>query len=202
MSGRGLSMSIARGVGALLGIGGILGTLYALVVRGSLTIDLRLGRRVRPLGPLIVQIRAPREVVFEIIAAPYLRRTPRALQNKLRVIERGEDMVLAEHFTPAGPLTAMTLETVRFSPPERVDFRLVRGPVPYVVEHFLLQDWEAGTELEYGGELGTDLWFLGELWARLVAPAWEKAVQSSLDAVRIEAERRSNVRPAVSQVPG
>jgi hypothetical protein len=30
------------------------------------------------------------------------------------------------------------VETVRFTPPERVDFRLVRGPVPHVVETFLL----------------------------------------------------------------
>jgi hypothetical protein len=37
------------------------------------------GRRVRPLGPSQVEIAAPREVVFEVIAEPYLRRQTRAI---------------------------------------------------------------------------------------------------------------------------
>jgi hypothetical protein len=45
---------------------------------------------------------APREVVFDVIAEPYLGRAPRALADKLRVLERGGDMVLAAHFTPLG----------------------------------------------------------------------------------------------------
>jgi hypothetical protein len=73
----------------------------------------------RPLGPLSWQIEAPPEVVFEVIAAPYLERTPRALKSKLRVIERGADMVLAEHFTQVGRLVTTTLETVRFERPHR-----------------------------------------------------------------------------------
>lgn len=130
--------------------GGSLG-LYALMVSGALTIDLGLGRRTRPLGPIIVAIDAPRELVFEIISAPYLGRTPRSLEKKLRVIERGKDMVLAAHYTRVRGLVVMTLETVRFSAPNRIDFRLVRGPVPYVVEHFLLHDRNGQCELEYGG---------------------------------------------------
>jgi hypothetical protein len=73
--------------------------LYALLVRGSLTLDLGIGRSVRPLGPFVWRIDAPRELVFGVISAPYLRRTPRALEGKLRVLERGEDVVLAEHYT-------------------------------------------------------------------------------------------------------
>src|SRR5207244_13148326 len=92
-----------------------------------------LGRRLRPLGPLRVSIAAPRETVFDVIAAPYLGRTPRALGAKLDVLEHGSDMVLATHFTPlSAGLTATTVETVRFERPERVAFRLVRGPVPPV----------------------------------------------------------------------
>jgi hypothetical protein len=45
---------------------------------------------------------APRELVFDVIAEPYLGQTPRALAGKLRVLERGSDMVLAAHFTPLG----------------------------------------------------------------------------------------------------
>jgi hypothetical protein len=47
-------------------------------------------------------VAAPRETVFDLIAGPYLDRTPRALADKVRVLERGSDMVLAAHFTPLG----------------------------------------------------------------------------------------------------
>lgn len=160
-------------------------------MRGSLTLDLGIGRSMRPLGPFVQHIDAPRELVFAVISAPYLSRTPHALESKLRVLEGGTDMVLAEHFTPVGPLVTTTLETVRFQPPDRVHFRLVRGPVPYVVEQFRLSETGNGTELEYSGELGTDLWALGRWWGRLVAPRWEAAVRDSLTAIKTEAERRA-----------
>jgi uncharacterized protein YndB with AHSA1/START domain len=167
---------------------------YALLVRGSLTVDLGVGRRLRPLGPLTWRIAAPRETVFEVLSAPYLRRTPRGLERKLRVLERGTDMVLAEHYTAVGPLVTTTLETVRFERPERVSFRLVRGPVPHVVEQFLLRVVDGETELDYSGELGTDLWGVGRGWAALVAPRWESAVRDALVAVKAEAERRGAIR--------
>ena len=59
-----------------------------------------IGRSVRPLGPVTWQIAAPPDVVFDVVADPYLRRTPRALRDKLDVWERGSDMALAAHFTP------------------------------------------------------------------------------------------------------
>lgn len=165
--------------------------MYVAVVRGALTLDLGVGRSVRTLGPLSWSIAAPRELVFEVISAPYLGRTPRALERKLRVLERSHDMVLAEHYTPVGPLVTTTLETVRFEPPERVHFRLARGPVPSVVEEFHLREVDGGTELDYRGELATDLWLLGRLWGAAVSRTWEATVQRSLDAIATEAERRS-----------
>jgi hypothetical protein len=168
---------------------------YVLVVRGALTLDLGLGRRLRPLGPLRVSIAAPRETVFDVIAAPYLGRTPRALGAKLDVLERGSDMVLATHFTPlSAGLIATTVETVRFERPERVAFRLVRGPVPHVLETFELRETEDGTELEYRGELGTDLWRVGSWWGEFVARPWERTVAEALSGIRTEAERRATVR--------
>ncbi len=102
-------------------------------------------------------------------------------------------MVLAAHHTPVagGRLTATTVETVRFTRPERVGFRLVRGPVPAVTEAFELTEHGPGTRLEYTGELGTDLWALGRWWGGVVAPRWEATVASSLAAVKQEAERRA-----------
>lgn len=164
---------------------------YVLVVRGALTLDLGVGRRVRPLGPITRTIAAAPEVVFDVIASPYLGRTPRAMHDKLRVWERGSDMVLAEHLTTAGRLTTATLETVRFERPHRVSFRLVRGPVPYVAETYELEATPEGTALGYSGELGTDLWRLGQRWADRVAAPWERTVAQSLDIIQTEAERRA-----------
>jgi hypothetical protein len=172
-------------------LGGVAAGIYVLVVRGSLTLDLGVGRHIRPLGPVTMSIAAPREVVFDVVATPYLGRTTRALKQKLRVVERSGDMALAEHFTPFGPLTTTTLETVRFERPERVHFRLVRGPVPYVIEQFALEETEHGTELRYTGELGTDLWLAGRIWGFFVAWRWNAVVRSSLAGVKQEAERQA-----------
>jgi hypothetical protein len=164
---------------------------YRLVTSGAATIDVGVGRRVLNLGPRSWDISADRELVFDLIAGPYLGRTPRALEDKLEVWERGSDMVLAAHFTPVKCGVATTLETVRFERPERVDFRVVRGPVPHVVESFVLDSTDEGTRLTWEGELGTDFWGLGAWWGNRVALAWDKAVRSSLAAVVAEAERRS-----------
>jgi hypothetical protein len=106
-------------------------------------------------------------------------------------------MVLAGHRTPiheppgsSQRLVATTVETDMFSHPNRVDFRLVRGPVPYVVERFTLVDGDDhGTQLEYRGELGTDLWALGEWWGGVVGRVWERTVAATLEAIKTEAER-------------
>jgi polyketide cyclase/dehydrase/lipid transport protein len=165
---------------------------YVLLVRGALTLDLGIGRRVRPLGPLRLSIGATPETVFDVVASPYLGRTPRALGGELEVLERGSDMVLAAHFTPVGRgLTTKTVEAVRFERPDRVSFRLVRGPVPHVVETFEMRPADDGTELEYRGDLGTDLWGLGSWWGARVAGHWIGTVEKSLASIKAEAERRA-----------
>ena len=171
--------------------GSLLAAGAALVARAGLTLDIGVGRRLRPLGPIALDIAAPPELVFDVIAAPYLGRTPRALQSKLEVIERGADLVLAAHFTRVAPgLTVTTVETVRFERARRVTFRLVKGPVPHVVERYDLRASGAATAFEYSGELGTDLWALGAFWGAIVARSWERTVATSLEGIRAEAERR------------
>jgi len=187
--------SVIRGGAAVAAAGGLAGLGYYLVVTGKLTIDTGWGRRVRLLGPFGVEIAAPATTVFDVIAAPYLGRTPRAMSGKLQVLQRGTDMVLAEHYTLVhhGTLTAATLETVTFDRPHRIAFRLVRGPVPHITEEFALTEQDGTTRLDYSGELGTDFAVAGQWWADRVATAWEAAVRSSLTSIRTEAERR--VRP-------
>jgi hypothetical protein len=184
---------MARGGAAAVAAAAAGGLGYYLVVTGKLTIDTGWGRRVRPLGPFGVEVAAPAATVFDVIAAPYLGRTPRALSGKLQVLQRGSDMVLAEHYTPVhqGRLIAVTLETVAFDRPHKIAFRLVRGPVPYITEEFALSEHDGTTRLEYSGELGTDFGIAGQWWAARVAAAWEAAVRSSFTGIRTEAERRA-----------
>jgi hypothetical protein len=63
--------------------------------------------------------------------------------------------------------------------PDRIDFRVVRGPVPHVIESFVLDAVDEGTRL-----------------------TWERAVLSSLEAVVVEAERRDRGRDSASEEEG
>jgi hypothetical protein len=56
-------------VAAILGVVGS----YLLPGSGALTLDLGIGRRTRPLGPLTERIAAPAETVFDVIATPWGR---------------------------------------------------------------------------------------------------------------------------------
>ncbi len=178
---------------AAAGAAGAVG--YGLVVSGTLTLDTGVGRRVRPLGPLTVTIAADRETVFDVIAGPYLGRTPHALRAEIEVWERGVDVVVAAHRTPvAGGLVTTTVESVRFDRPDIVSFRLLRGPVPHVAETFRLHEDPGGTRLVYSGEMGTDFWAPGGWWGAVVARTWVATVAASMERIRFEAERRAAAR--------
>ena len=169
---------------------------YVGLVTGACPIDLGIGRRVRPLGPQLVDMAAPHEMVFDVIAEPYLGRAPQCWPRSCGFWNAAATWC----WRPTSPrwgrlgLVAQTVETVRFTRPERVDFRLVRGPVPHVVEAFVLteQAGGAGTRLAYDGEIGADLWLLGQRWCALVAGRWEQTVAASLAAIKAEAERRAS----------
>jgi len=177
----GVCVSGAAGVG-----------LYVGLVTGRLALDLGIGRRTRPLGPLTVEIAAPIEVVYGVATAPYAERRPRSLREKVEILGRGDGMVLAAHRTPVGGgLVAVTVETVTFEPPHRIGFSLVRGPVPHVTETFEIEKTASGTRLTYTGEMGTDLGALGERWGDLVERSWVGAVQESVATIAAEAERRA-----------
>jgi len=131
---------------------------YVGLVAGRLTLDLGIGRRTRPLGPRHFDIAAPRETVFAVAAAPYADRQPRAMREKVEILERAGQMVLAAHRTAVGSgLTAVTVETITLDPPNRMGFRLLRGLVPHVIESFTFDETADGTRLSYTGEFGTDL---------------------------------------------
>ncbi len=178
---------------ALLLVG--IGSLLVFMTRGWLTLDLGWGRSPHTVGPIVVLIEAPRELVFEQISAPYLGRTPLALRGKLEALERSDRLVVAVHRTRLRRFESVTVEAVTFDPPARVGFRHIRGPVPHAVEEFGLREDGDRTELVYRGELGIDFWVLGRLAGRLwVVPSWEKAVRGSLEHLKSQAEERAVAR--------
>jgi hypothetical protein len=175
-------------------VGGVV-ALFSWMARGRLTLDADVGRSRHRLGPLTVEIDAPRELVFEQLSAPYLGRTPRDSAATLEVIERGSDMVVARHFSKVAFYTAETVESVRFEAPGRITFRHLRGPVPHAVEMFEMAERDGATELVYTGELGIDFWVLGKLAGRYwVTPTWLGIVREHLAEVKATAEARAGAR--------
>jgi hypothetical protein len=159
------------------------------LLSGALSLDLRVGRRTRPLGPLTADIEAPRETVFGIMARPYLDRRPDDAGENVRILVAGQDLVLAAHRVPLpGGQVVSTVETVRFTRPERIDFRLIRGPVAQAAEAYELTSRDGGCRLTFTGRIDTDLWSLGEVWGRLVAERWETVVRDFIADVKAEAE--------------
>ena len=183
---RAVRVAAATAAGSVVAVAGYVG-----VVTGRLTVDLGVGRRTRPLGPTSIRVKAPRQAVFDAAAAPYAARPTRAMQAKVKILERGSDMLLAAHHTAVSAgLTAVTVETVALDPPREIRFQLVRGPVPSVQETFTFEAHEDGsTTLTYEGTLGTDLWALGQAWGNVVAKSWEAAVAKSLDEIKTACEQ-------------
>jgi hypothetical protein len=175
-------------LGAVLVV--LVAAMFLLLAMGRLHLDLGWGRSLHELGPITVRIAAPRELVFEIISAPYLGRTPRG--SGIEVLARGENLAVAVHYTKVHFYTARTVEVVAFEPPSRVSFRHLTGPVPHAIEHFALEDLGGETELRYGGELGIDFFLLGRIAGRRwVRPQWEQTVRRHLEDVKRRAEERA-----------
>ena len=184
---------VVVGASATLAAGGA--TAFFLASRGLMALDLDLGRSVHPLGPITLRIGAPRDLVFDIVSAPYLGKVPPSMEGKVEILDRHGDLVVALHRTPLPLRDAITVESVAFERPHRVTFKLLRGPVPYVQEEFLLEDRDGETEFTYTGELGADLWALGRIYGgRIVKPVWEQVVRDSLAQIKAAAEERAAAR--------
>ena len=180
---------IAIGVLALLLVAGWAGS-FLLLAMGRLSLDLGWGRSVHPLGPITIRIQAPRELVFEILEAPYTGRGPGG--SGIDVLARGDSLVVAAHHTKVHFYTARTVEAVEFERPTRIGFKHLTGPVPHAVEEFALDDTGVETELRYSGELGIDFFVLGRIAGRSwVKPQWERTVREHLEEVKTRAEQRA-----------
>jgi hypothetical protein len=164
---------------------------FLLLAMGRLHLDLGWGRSIHRLGPITTRIAAPRDLVFEMIAAPYLGRTPGG--SGIDVLVRGEDLVVAAHHTQVHFYTARTVEAIEFDAPRRVGFMHLTGPVPHAVEKFALEEIDGDTELHYEGEIGIDFFAFGRIAARhWVRPQWERVVREHLDDLKRQAEQRAS----------
>ena len=178
-------------VGAATIFGLVAVVLVAAWLTGRLTLDLGWGRSVHPLGPISVHIDAPRSVVYDVIAGPYLGTPPHELREELEVLERGRDFVVAAHHTKLSRFTSTTVEAVGFREPEMISFRLLRGVAPLLNERFELHDEGDATRLDYTGELAMDFWAVGRLFGTLVRRTWERVVREHLERTKQAAEARS-----------
>jgi hypothetical protein len=179
---------IAVGVLAVLLVALVAGSFLAMAT-GRLHLDLGWGRSLHQLGPLAMRIEAPRELVYEILSAPYLGR---ARNDSIDVLARGESLVVASHLTNVHFYKSRTVEAIELEPPARMSFRHLTGPVPYVVEEFGLERDGEETQLHYDGELGIDFFLLGRIAGRRwVVPQWRRAVGDHLEAVKALAEQRA-----------
>jgi Polyketide cyclase / dehydrase and lipid transport len=180
---------ITVGVLAALLIGA-LASMFLLLAMGRLHLDLGWGRSVHALGPITIRIAAPRDLVFEIINAPYAGRAGSG--SGVEVIAGDGALVVAAHNTKVHFYTARTVEVVEFEPPGRVAFKHLTGPVPAASEQFTLADVDEGTELLYSGEFGVDFFVLGRIAGRhWVRPQWERSVREHLDDLKARAEARA-----------
>lgn len=179
---------IATGVLAVLLLALIAAGFLALAM-GRMHLDLGWGRSIHPLGPLRIRIEAPRELVYEILSAPYLGRSR---SDSIELLARGDSVVVAAHLTKVHFYEARTVEAIELEPPGRMGFRHLTGPVPYAVEEFRLEADGEATELYYGGELGIDYFWLGRIAARRwVVPQWNRAVEGHLEEAKSQAEQRA-----------
>jgi hypothetical protein len=168
---------------------------FLLLAMGRLHLDLGWGRSNHALGPIELAIAAPRELVFEVISAPYAGRASGGAE--IDVLARRDGLAVATHYTKVHFYTARTVELVELDAPARIGFRHLTGPVPRAIEQFELEDADGRTNLRYRGEIGIDFFFLGRIAAHYwVRPQWERAVREHLDDVKERAEQRAKRRLA------
>lgn len=162
---------------------------FIALAMGRLHLDLGWGRSKHALGPLEVRFEAPRELVYEILSAPYLGR---ARSDSIEILAGSESLVVAAHLTKVHFYESRTVESIELEPPSSMRFRHLTGPVPEATEEFRLEETDGATVLRYDGELGIDFFLLGRLAARhWVLPQWNQAVADHLEEVQQIAERRA-----------
>ena len=140
-------------------------------------------------------IRAPREMVFQMLNAIGKGSLPGADGESSRILERRGDTMIAEFLTPSGGRTYRTVEEVRLYPPERITFRHLEGPLALAEEEFVLAEANDGTELRYAGEIEYKVhWLPGVGWLIAmfyVRGKYDAVIRNHMEKLRNAAEARA-----------
>jgi hypothetical protein len=127
-----------------------------------------------------VQVAAPRELTFEVVAAAGKK------------IGETEDAILVEFETQVRGRTIKTIEEVRLSPPDLIAYRWVEGPLDGVEEEIRFESTSEGTSMTYSGTLEAPGGLIGWLRAQLVVrPIFNRLVTEHLEQGKQMAERRA-----------
>jgi len=114
------------------------------------------------------------------------------MQDKVEILERAGQMVLAAHRTPVGSgLTAVTVETVTLDPPNQMGFRLLRGPVPHVIETFTFDETRRRDPVQLHRRARHRPLAARPGLGDLVARSWVHVVRDSMAAIKTGSERRA-----------
>lgn len=141
-----------------------------------------------PLPSLDLFIASRPELAFQLVSA--VGQGPDAAHA--RVLERpASDLAIVEFTTSVLGRTVRTVEEVRFIKPDRITYRLLRGPLPQVEEEFVFEPEGSGVRLRYRGHFRAHPGWLRTLIDRLIVPAvYRRAVRKSMEQIKAAAEAR------------
>ena len=146
------------------------------------------------LRPHTARIRAPRELVFQMMSYFGRGRLPGDGNESSKVLERDGSRLVVEFQTKALFTTYTTVEEVRIYPSERITFEHISGPLHYAREEFRFEDLEGReTDLTHTGEFIWSRfpffgWFGGVIYAR---PVFERTLVKHMAQIKQAAEARA-----------
>ncbi len=146
-------------------------------------------------GPIELDVAAPAELVYQMLAA--IGQGAQRPDDRAEILERNGDALVAAFWTRARlPLglsrVVRTLESVAFSPPNRIDYEHLDGPVRGLRESITVEPLDAHRcHLVYLGYY-TPRGVSGSALFRLLSrPAVEGAVRAHFADFRLRAEARA-----------
>ena len=141
-----------------------------------------------PLPALDLAIAARPGLVFQLISAV----GQGADAAHARVVERpSPERAIVEFTTRVMGRTVKTLEEVRFHAPDRISYRLLKGPIPAVEEEFRVEPDGERTVLRYRGTFTAhSAWWRGGFDRIVVPRIYRRAVWASMVQIKLAAEER------------
>ncbi len=140
-------------------------------------------------------IKAPRELVFQMLSSFGKGSLPGAQDESSRILEQVGNSIVAEFMTKSGGRIYRTVEEVKLFPPERITFRHLEGPLAYAQEEFSFLESGDGTELLYTGEIKHRVPFLpgvGWIVALLyIKPKYDAVIRAHMEKSKAAAEARA-----------